>query len=188
MSVSKLPGLPNPLLVGELFREYSRPWEELARRHIKNVWEATNQFLELVLKHLTDEEASEKIFTFWIYPIMAQKLEAAHRKLDELIEVHKDHPITTNPHFIGNKKKPRQKSSKDELELALQKEFKKSNKKMSLDEINEILSSVDQNFNLDIDLMAAEEALDNMTAFYEVRHAEPASLDPSSPQNSNKTN
>jgi hypothetical protein len=174
MNVSKLPGLPNPLLVGELFREYSRPWEELAKRHIKNVWEATNQFLELVLKHLTDEEASDKIFSFWIYPIMEQKLEAAHRKLDELIEVHKDHPITTNPHFIENRKKPRHKQ---ELELALQNEFKKPSQKITLYEINEVLSYVDRNFNLDIDLMAAEEALDNMNAFYEVRYTDLATLE-----------
>jgi hypothetical protein len=146
--------LPNPLLVGELFREYSRPWAALARLHIKDVWEATNRFLELLLKYLTDDDTCEKILRFWLYPIMEEKLGSAYDKLDELLEVHKDHPITTNSSFIKNSKKPRKDMQPGQ--------------KVNIEEITNILSTMSPEANLDMDMVAAEEAFDNMNAFYEV--------------------
>ncbi|RDL35917.1 Uncharacterized protein BP5553_06529 [Venustampulla echinocandica] len=163
----ELPGLPNPLLVGELFREYSRPWEDLARLHIKNVWEAANRFLELAIKYLADEDACEKVLRFWLYPIMDEKLNSAYDKLNELLEVHKDHPLTTNYHFINNTK-PKDADSKKGLEETLKKEFTQPGQKMTIDEISRLLSNMSPNDAPDMDMIAAEEAFNNMNAFYEV--------------------
>jgi hypothetical protein len=160
--------LPNPLLVGELFREYSRPWAALARLHIKDVWEATNRFLELLLKYLTDDDTCEKILRFWLYPIMEEKLGSAYDKLDELLEVHKDHPMTTNSSFIKNSKKPRKDYAKAELEERIKRKFMQPGQKVNIEEITNILSTMSPEANLDMDMVAAEEAFDNMNAFYEV--------------------
>lgn len=124
-------------MVGELFRDYSRPWEDIAKNHIKDVWNATNTFLELVLLYLTDEDVCNKVLLFWLDDIMAERLETANTKLNEILEVHKDQPMTTNPDFVENRRKLQQKRVEDEP-------------------IN------------DMDLVAAEEALDNMNAYYEV--------------------
>lgn len=133
-----MPGLSNPRLVGELFRDYSRPWEGIARNHITDVWNATKRFLELVLNYLTDEDVCDKILRLWLDPIMAERLEAANGKLNELLEVHKDHPMTTNHDFVENRRKIQQKRS-------------------------------DEESSTDMDLVAAEEAFDNMNAYYKVR-------------------
>jgi hypothetical protein len=133
-----LPGLPNPLLVGELFRDYSRPWEGIARDHIRIVWTATKRFLELVLQYLTDEDVCDKILGFWLDDIMAKRLETANSKLNELLEVHKDHPMTTNPDFVENRRNLQQKRSEKES-------------------------------SADMDLVAAEDAFENMNAYYKVR-------------------
>jgi hypothetical protein len=69
---------------------------------------------------------------------MAERLEAANGKLNELLEVHKDHPMTTNHDFVENRRKIQQKRS-------------------------------DEESSTDMDLVAAEEAFDNMNAYYKVR-------------------
>ncbi|RFU31327.1 hypothetical protein B7463_g5009, partial [Scytalidium lignicola] len=151
----ELPGLPNPLLVGELFREYSHPWGDLARAHIKNVWEATIRFLELLLKHLADEDTCDRIFQFFLYPIMEEKLNSAYSKLNELLKVHEDYPMTTNTHYINNSKNRRQAESKEKSEKPA-----KLDQMSSVDGISGVLSSMD--------MITAEEAFDKMNAFYEV--------------------
>ncbi|KFY24130.1 hypothetical protein V493_05413 [Pseudogymnoascus sp. VKM F-4281 (FW-2241)] len=163
----ELPGLPNPLLVGELFREYSRPWEVLARNHIKNTWDVTTKFLGLVLQHLTDDDVADKIMRLWLNPIMAQKLEAAYRKLDELLEVHKEHPLTTNHYFMDNRKKLQQKDTEDELQRVL-KGFAKDDEKVSVNVVSYLMKGLNSGVSPDMDMLAAEDAFDNMMAYYKV--------------------
>jgi len=55
----ELPGMYNPLIVGDLFFEQAEPWEKLAERHLRKVWNATRAFLEMVVSHLTDETTAE---------------------------------------------------------------------------------------------------------------------------------
>ncbi|KFX88815.1 hypothetical protein O988_08880 [Pseudogymnoascus sp. VKM F-3808] len=163
----ELPGLPNPLLVGELFREYSRPWEVHARMHIKNTWEITNRFLGLVLQHLTDDDVCEKLLRLWLNPIMAQKLEAAYDKLDELLDVHKEHPLTTNHYFMDNRKKFQQKDTKDEMQRKL-KSVTKPGQMMSVDDVALLVMTLNSDVGVDMDMLAAEDAYDNMMAYYKV--------------------
>ena len=154
--------------MGELFRQYSQPWGDLARFHIHSVWEATNKFLELLLRHLTDDEACENILQFWLDPIMEDKLTSAYAKLDELLEVHKDYPMTTNSHFVSSSKRPRQDNSQEQLEDAMNKALLQPGQKMGIQEINRLLSAMSAKADLDMDMIAAEEAFDNMNAYYEV--------------------
>jgi len=163
----ELPGLPNPLLVGELFRLYSAPWEDFARQHIKKVWETVNRFLELLLRHLTDEDVCENVFRFWLQPIMDENLNLAYSKLDDLLEVHKDYPMTTNSVFLSNSKKRRQDSSKEVLESMLNGRSH-PDKDLGVDEIAKMMSTITTKENLDMDMVAAEEAFDNMNAYYEI--------------------
>jgi hypothetical protein len=153
--------------VGELFREYSRPWEVHARMHIKNTWEITNRFLGLVLQHLTDDDVCEKLLRLWLNPIMAQKLEAAYDKLDELLDVHKEHPLTTNHYFMDNRKKFQQKDTKDEMQRKL-KSVTKPGQMMSVDDVALLMMTLNSDVGVDMDMLAAEDAYDNMMAYYKV--------------------
>lgn len=128
------------------------------------------RFLELLLRFLTDNVASEKILQFWLLPIMEEKLKSAYSKLDELLEVHKDHPMTTNKHFINSCKKPRQDNTKAEIEKRIRQSFPNPGQKFGIDDIMDILSTTKPSSHMDTDMIAAEEAFDNMNAFYEVSH------------------
>lgn len=126
-----------------------------------------NRFLELLLRYLTNEDVSENIFRFWLHPIMEEKLNLAYAKLDELLEVHKDYPMTTNTHFIKNCRTLRPDSSKKTLESMLKARLQ-SGQDVSVDEITQMMSTVTSEADVDVDMVAAEEALDNMQAYYEV--------------------
>jgi len=72
---------------------------------------------------------------------MEKKLDLAHSRLNELLEVHKDFPMTTNSEFVTKSRASRLDLRKEDLEIKAE---------------------------LNMDMVAAEEALDNMNAYYEV--------------------
>ncbi|KAI9768756.1 MAG: hypothetical protein M1839_003971 [Geoglossum umbratile] len=71
----ELPGIFNPLLVGELFHEQASPWRALA---------------------------TERLQQYWIDVILEEKLQRARKTLDRLMEDCDKHPITYNHYFIEN--------------------------------------------------------------------------------------
>lgn len=56
----------NPLIVGDLFHEQAKPWEALARKHIRDICDAVRAFLELTVTYLTDEVTSEAVLESWL--------------------------------------------------------------------------------------------------------------------------
>ncbi len=99
---------------------------------------------------------------------MEEKLNLAYSKLDELLEVHKDYPMTTNMQFINNSRRPRQDASKSNLESILKNSLLKSGRNVDIDELTLMLSTMSAKSDLDMDMVAAEDAFDNMNAYYEV--------------------
>jgi len=135
------------------------------------VWEATNHFLELLLRYLTDDDACENILRFWLNPIMEERLTSAYGKLDELLEVHKDYPMTTNSQFIKNSKTYRQDKNMEQFNQAVEETGLQPGQKLSLEDFSRLLPSKSLTANLDMDMVAAEEAFDNMNAYYEVSNS-----------------
>ncbi|TKA50187.1 hypothetical protein B0A49_11187 [Cryomyces minteri] len=139
----ELPGLANPLLVGEVFREYSAPWDGLARDYIKSVWSATRSFVEQGLLRFTDAD------------------------LDGLLVVHKEHPETRNHYFTDTynalQKQKSEAAVKERLEEALA-----DGSSISKDDIPWLMSLLRENAQPDMDLVAAESTYNAMDAFYKV--------------------
>lgn len=100
---------------------------------------------------------------------MEEKLNSAYSKLDELLEVHKYYPMTTNSHFINNSKKPWRDASKTTSESMMNSGLIHSGQNAGIDELTRMLSTISAKADFDIDIIAAEEAFDNMKAYYEVR-------------------
>lgn len=59
----ELPGTFNPLIVSDLFFEQAQPWEQLARQHLRNTWQATRSFLGLLTFYLTDKKTSDALLS-----------------------------------------------------------------------------------------------------------------------------
>jgi hypothetical protein len=92
----ELPGSFNPLLVGELFRDQSIPWEKNARQHVEKIWEASKVFLERLLDAITDQETLVALFTHWIDRTLNERFKNANQALDRLLTNCDRHPITYN--------------------------------------------------------------------------------------------
>lgn len=168
LTTNQLPGLVNPLLVGEVFREYSGPWEGIARSHIRSVWESTKFFIEQVLQHLTDTEVCGALFYELLETIMDEKLDLAYLKLGEVTAVYKDHPATLNHYFQDNVVALQKARRNPSVEEKLRGIFSERSKIYEQD-IPLLMSAMQFEETPNMTRKAAEEIFDNINAFYKVR-------------------
>ncbi|KAK4221389.1 dynamin family protein [Podospora fimiseda] len=104
----ELPGTFHPMLVADLFLEQSQRWESITRRHVENVWNGVNRFLELVIEYIADEPAYVSLQREVFKPAMQQVLEDMRSKTTELLRPHQNaHPITYNEDFLEELEKLR---------------------------------------------------------------------------------
>lgn len=171
----ELPGMYNPLLVSDLFCEQSGPWEDLARQHLHDMWDAARAFLELTASHLTDVITSEALLREIIDPIMDEKLRRLDQKLDELLEPNRrGHPVTYNRYFTETIQDVRQKRLEGEVERRLniffgQKENATTEQiNVKTLQISKLVSALSSRTEADLDKYACSEILDCMEAYYKV--------------------
>ena len=171
----ELPGMFNPLIVGDLFFEQSQPWEQLARQHLKDTWQATRSFLELLISHLADEKTSEALLGRVIDPVMDQNLSKMNDKLSELLTPYrKGHPITYNHYFTETIQKVKEERREAEVARRLRTFLgRKENAavesvKVKNAKVPDLLSALASSNEADMDRFACSEILDCMEAFYKV--------------------
>lgn len=104
----ELPGSANQLLVGDLFRDQARPWEEIAREHMMHAWSVVRYFIHSVLQHLTAEHTYSLIATSLIDPELDKIKESLLAKLKELTAYTKrGHPLPVGKSFLSKIQKSR---------------------------------------------------------------------------------
>ena len=153
--------------MGEVFREYSQPWESLARQYIEDVWETTKNFVEQALLYLTDATVSDALLRHLLDPLMNDRLAMAYTKLDELLAVHKEHPETRNHYFTDRYNDLQAKHYEDKTTKALEDAFGKRGE-MTEEDIPRLLMILREKKEVNMDLIAAESTFNAMEAFYKV--------------------
>ncbi|KOC13674.1 dynamin family protein [Aspergillus flavus AF70] len=165
----ELPGSANQLLVGNLFRDQSKPWEGIARLHLLNTWESVKYFVYLLLRHLTDEPT----YTLLVGTVLAPQLERMKdgllNKLGELTAYTKrGHPLPIGKSFLSKIQVARTNRQIAALRkgLGLSRPFfvlKDGSQSFDADDLeraaSELRSSSDQ--------FAAAEIIDQMQAYYD---------------------
>lgn len=172
----ELPGMFNPLIVGELFHEQAKPWEELARNHLRDICNAVRAFLELAVTYLTDEITSEAILRELLDPLIDEKTKSLDPKLDEILAPHqKGHPITYNHYFTDTVQKIREERLEKDIETRLLKYLGLLGHDVGNEEINmknikksKLVSALSSRDRKSMDTCASSEALDCMEAYYKV--------------------
>ena len=163
----ELPGLPSSRLVGAVFREYSSPWEQIARDHILEVWGAAKKFLQRAFDHLTTPKIRDALLRICVEPVMKDALVNANNKLNELLLVHKKEPMTTNHYFTDTAETLRQERVTASLEAKVR-SLVANGRYLNETDIQNIVSAAKDPVEPDMDRAAAAAALDNMIAFYKV--------------------
>lgn len=105
----ELPGMFNPLLIANLYWEQSSPWEDIANRHVEDIWSLCYNFVSETLNTTTNKEVFDNLMKHLIGPVMDKRLEAAQNELKKLLEDEKRNPITYNHYFSDTFQKFRNK-------------------------------------------------------------------------------
>lgn len=172
----ELPGLFNPLIVGDLFIEQAKPWEALARKHIRDISDAVRAFLGLTVAYLTDEVTSEAVLRDLVDPLIDGKTKLLDHKLDEILATHqKGHPITYNNYFTETVQKIREERLERDIETQLLTFLGPLGHDVGKEEINiknikksSLVSALSSREGKDMDDYACSQILDCMEAYYKV--------------------
>ncbi|KAJ5592528.1 hypothetical protein N7537_009432 [Penicillium hordei] len=168
----EFPGNASHLVVGNLFRDQSQPWGEIAQAHLMKSWETTRIFVSLLLDHLTDEHISAVIMRTLIQPQLDGMKDRLLAKVDELTASHKrDHPLPMSGNFLRGHPLPveqsflarMQRSRNDRLLANLQQNLPSTlNNTFNMEE----LKLATQNVELAGNQTAASDIVDQFQSYY----------------------
>lgn len=170
----ELPGMYPPLIVGDLFREQSKPWEGLARSHVRAAWDAAKLFLDMLLSHLADETTTDRLLNQMVYPSMDKMRHILDEKINEIFTAYKGHPITYNHYFTETIQKVKEKRRTEQTSQRLQDYLGRRNSLsgeifIKKSDAPNIVSALSTRTEADMDRYACMEILDCMEAYYKVR-------------------
>ncbi|KAH7069303.1 P-loop containing nucleoside triphosphate hydrolase protein [Paraphoma chrysanthemicola] len=164
-----LPSVINPLVIGEVFREMSEKWRDIATHHLHEVFSAIQLYVETALQSLMDTYTFKLLMLKHVQPSLDRRWEKVEEKLEELlVPFTEQDPLTYDPGFAKTVKDLRvARYSAEQTPGTLGKQqsfgFKQSNpSKPSSDRNQRLLTeSLDEFTNSDI--------LDLVTTYYKVR-------------------
>jgi GTPase SAR1 family protein len=170
----ELPGSFNPMIVGDLFLEQSKPWEAVALRHVKKVWHAAKVFINLVVDSIADPMTSKLLNHEVFDPAMHELLKVLNAKTVELLNPHqKGHPITYNQYFTETLQHVRNERRNQDFNKIVGDFFKLPSIESPIMiersvDLRGLVAALADRSEPDMDLFAASEALDCMNAYYKV--------------------
>ena len=167
----ELPGSFNPLLVGDLFRDQSSPWEAIARVHIDAVWDSARKFMRVLIKSLTDSETFSSLFAHCITPAMMKRLEKATQSLTRLLTDRARHPITYNHYYIETLQNMKKARRNEEMKRTIRNFIRpqygaERDASDVLYELDSLVNKLDN--EPDMNANACSDLLDSMQAYYKV--------------------
>ncbi|KAK3352495.1 P-loop containing nucleoside triphosphate hydrolase protein [Lasiosphaeria hispida] len=171
----ELPGTFNPMVISDLFLEQCKPWESIAREHVKKVCDSARRFLDLVVAHIADQSTAKSLQREICDPTLRNIRKGLDEKADEFLKPHREgHPITYNHYFTETLQSARREKVKEVISEVLVDFFGVVIGAQScvdgIYDFDDLLSSLTacHDREPDMDKFAAEEALDCMTAYYKV--------------------
>lgn len=169
----ELPGTFNPMIVVDLFYEQSRPWKDITQKHVRKVWHAAKEFLDLTLGHVADAETSKSIWRHIFEPALKHLLNALKEKTEELLTpLQAGHPITYSQDFVQKLQRLRNERAREECEEIIEKFFEieslDSVRVKPAKDLRPLVDALSKRKELDVERSACSEALDCMHAYYEV--------------------
>lgn len=96
-----LPSLVNPLVIGEVFRQQSQSWKDIAILHLKRTFEAVKGYIEEALTSLMDPRTCRLLMLKQVQPELERRWQSVEQKFEELLKPYTEQdPITYDPEFI----------------------------------------------------------------------------------------
>ncbi|KAL2832307.1 P-loop containing nucleoside triphosphate hydrolase protein [Aspergillus pseudoustus] len=160
----ELPGVASQLLVGSLFRDQSKPWEEVARNHLMKTWDSARYFVYELLQHLTDEHTSSLLAGSVLEEGLEKMRQELLDKLDELTFYNRTgHPLPLGTAFLTQIQKARSDRLLESLKSKLS-STDRSAASFSMTAIEHSIADMEKSQ----DEFAAADIVDQMQAYYDV--------------------
>jgi hypothetical protein len=158
----ELPGSPNQLLVGRLFKDQCEPWKKIAKSHLLNVWSSVEYFVQLVLQYLVDDQTRASLMRYLISPELEKMKKHLMAKLEELIShYNRGHPLPVGDSFLT-----KMLESRKNRQLATLMESLDAAKNGTLNDVD--LAKAADTLHSSNDEFGVEEIIDQMQAYYDV--------------------
>ncbi|KIX04462.1 uncharacterized protein Z518_05330 [Rhinocladiella mackenziei CBS 650.93] len=173
----ELPGTFNPDIIGELFFDQAKPWEEIIHYTREQLMKAAERTIDLLLEHLADPATAAALQRHLIGPHMEEISKSLHLKAEEVLRPYvKGHPLTFNEYFIENIQKKRRMETRKLMAKKISSFFGKD-PEVELDSsrifegkfnVRALLDALVLEIEVDADRFACVEATNAMEAYYEV--------------------
>ncbi|KAJ4301869.1 hypothetical protein N0V90_003965 [Kalmusia sp. IMI 367209] len=169
----ELPGLFDPLFVGDLFREQCRPWEGLVTECIKVIINATYTVVDTVLGAVSDEDTKIRVLFLLINPEMDKiKCEVDVKMAAILNSYLVGHPITYNNKITEIVQDIQQERRERELKRAFNEVFGNgwlvSGKQTYTFDTASFKRTISSQLEVRMDVYATSCATDFMQAYYQI--------------------
>ncbi|KAG8628621.1 hypothetical protein KVT40_002486 [Elsinoe batatas] len=115
----ELPGNFNPAVIGQLFREQSSRWSELATEHVGIIAEQCDEFAKKLLASITSEDVRTRLYSRIVGPELNARTERAMVELKRIIEDKNGDPITYNHYYTTTIQKLRAKKQEKNMKELL---------------------------------------------------------------------
>ncbi|KAJ6141200.1 dynamin GTPase [Penicillium chermesinum] len=169
----ELPGNYNHALLAELFHSQSLNWAKIAREHVDAVAKLVSTFLEAALKFVIKDVKVRQNVQTCVQKSVQANVKRAIDELDVLLDDEARQPITYNHYYTDNIQKARNDQSKHDIQNsmydAIQNDWNgKFHVSNSSDEIEKLVTSLQQRVVVDMTKQACSEAQNDLTAYYKV--------------------
>ncbi|PVI06772.1 GTP-binding protein [Periconia macrospinosa] len=166
----ELPGTFQPMLISQLFWEQSQPWEILAQEHVRQVSQASKDFIYAALKHAAPKEFVDRLAGLNVDAALQNLLDDAKEELKKLVKDKSRHPMTYNHYFTTTIQKQRsqkyQQASKDALKAASSTTYDRNQVLRTVHDSAKAEKAMATFIEQDMDTFSAQEALENQRAYY----------------------
>ena len=164
----ELPGLFNPLVVGDLFREQSKKWAMMTEACVATMLDASSAAIKAALGASAVADIADMVFRLHIKPAMEQlELDMKRNALMLNNPQAEGHPITYNHYLTENVQKARRDKVLKLTETLTASFLSGSNYPTAV--IKETINSALSAISPDMEKVAASDAIDYMEAYYKVR-------------------
>ncbi|KAG9246896.1 P-loop containing nucleoside triphosphate hydrolase protein [Calycina marina] len=167
----EFPGTFSPMLIGDLFKVQSKPWESLSKAHLEDVWTRARKHVEDILSTLMDAEACVALLMHYVDPLMEKLLKTATSEMDGLFNDRHRHAITYNHYFTENVQKIFNSRYEKRLLDVLKQMFPldyTGNGRTGPKDLSAVCSMISLRTIPDMDTRASIEFLDHLESFYKV--------------------
>ncbi|EMC97245.1 hypothetical protein BAUCODRAFT_444961 [Baudoinia panamericana UAMH 10762] len=166
-SQGKLPGTFNPIMIGQLFRELSRPWFKYTREHANEVWLSARAAVVAMLETITEDYICDACMKAVIDPELESMQQAMETRLTEYMQEFRRQPITYN-HYLTETVQAARYGREHHEAIQRCRELLKSRGTLTLQDVGLIVDAVVPRREPDMENIAARSLADYAEAYYRV--------------------